>query len=201
MLAFPQGIRLANSEDLLNFADYSEVLNKINMATIEPGYKLFCSDDGIFQNYAEINIDSQHTWNLFCSLCKKLLPTEVLPIVGSAEDDEQDLFKGRYSTTIKLLEQFDRFKFYLVNDCHVQFGFASISSENIFEVFVTPTKHFKVWTNKVNVLEDIMKEYNLVQSHDLQFIDEFPRVTKNLEYSEDLYGYEDLIDFLIEAIA
>jgi hypothetical protein len=201
MLVFPKGIRLANSEDLLNFSDYSEMLNRINMAIIEPGYKLYLSDDGTFQNYAEINIDSQHIWNLFCSLCKKLLPTEVLPIVGSAEDDEQDLFKGSYSTTIKLLEQFDRFEFYLVNDCNIQFGFASVLSGNIFEVFVTPTKHFKVWTNKIDILEDVMKEYNLVQSNDLQFIDEFPRVTTNLEYSEDLYGYEDLIDFLIETIS
>jgi hypothetical protein len=197
MLVFPQGIRLANSEDLLGLPGSSEMLNKVNMAEIEPGYTLFYSDDLTVQNYAEINIDSQHIWELFCSLCKKLLPTEIQPIIGSI-DDEGDLFTGGYSNTVKLLELFEEFEFYLVNDCHIQFGFANVLSGDVFEVFITTTKHFKVWTDKIDVLEDIMREYGLVQTNGLQFIDEFPRTTIDLEYGETFYGYQDLIDHLIK---
>jgi hypothetical protein len=200
MLIFPKGIRLASSEDLLGLPDYFEMLNQVKMAKIEPGYTLFLSDDGIFKNYAEININSQDAWKLFCSLCERLLPTEVQPIIGSIDDNDDDLFKGSYSNTIKLLSRLDKFKFYLVNDCHMQFGFSSVLSEDVFEVFMTTTKHFMVWTDKIDILEDIMREYSLAQTNDLQFIDEFPRTIINLEYGEDFYEYQDLIDHLIKLI-
>jgi hypothetical protein len=181
MLIFPKGIRLASSEDLLGLPDYFEMLNQVKMAKIEPGYTLFLSDDGIFKNYAEININSQDAWKLL-------------------DDNDDDLFKGSYSNTIKLLSRLDKFKFYLVNDCHMQFGFSSVLSEDVFEVFMTTTKHFMVWTDKIDILEDIMREYSLAQTNDLQFIDEFPRTIINLEYGEDFYEYQDLIDHLIKLI-
>jgi hypothetical protein len=197
MLIFPQGIRLAGSEDLLNFPNALDILNEVNAARIEAGYTLFYADEQIAYNYAEINIDSQHAWALFCSLCEKLLPTEVQLIIGGI-DDEEELFIGRYSTTLNLLELLEQYKFYLVNDCHIQFGFVNLLSGDVFEVFIATTKHFKVWTDKVNILKDIMKDYNLPQVNDLQFIDEFPRITIDLEYSGDFYEYQDLIDHLIK---
>lgn len=201
MLVFPKGIRLANSEDLFNFPDCSEMLNKVSSAKIKPGYKLFLSDNGEFQNYAEINIDSQHIWNLFNSLCRKLLPIETITILGGIEDEEKDLFKSDYVNTLEFLEQFERFKFYFANDCNIQFGFAASLLGNVHEVFVTPTKHFRVWTDKVGVLESVMREYNLVQTNDLQFIDEFPRVTVSLEYDEVFHDHKDLISHLIEVVS
>jgi hypothetical protein len=197
MLVFPQGIRLANSEDLLGIPGSSEMLDKVNMAKIEPGYNLFHSDDRTVQNYAEINIDSQYIWALFCSLCKRLLPAESQLVIGSI-DDEESLSTGCYFNTMKSLELLEKFEFYLSNDCHIQFGLANVFSGEIVEVFVTATKHFKVWTDKIDILEDIMKEYGIIKTNDLQFIDEFSRTTINLEYGENFYGYQDLIDHLIK---
>jgi hypothetical protein len=197
MLIFPQGIRLANSEDLFGLPGSLEMLDKVNMAKIEPGYTLFHSDDRTVQNYAEINIDSQYIWALFCSLCKRLLPAENQLVIGNI-DDEESLFTGGYSNTIKSLELLEKFEFYLANDCHIQFGLANAFSGEVLEVFITATKHFKVWTDKIDILEDIMREYGLIKTNGLQFIDEFPRTTIDLEYSEAFYGYQDLIDHLIK---
>jgi hypothetical protein len=195
MIVFPKGIRLVNSEDLPGIPNALELLDKVSVARIDSGYVVVPSDDAINQKYIEINVDSDYIWPLFCSLCKELISTEACLLLGSIE--EETLFRGNYSSPIKLIELIKEFNFYLTNDCHIQFGFGTFSDADTLEIFITATKHFKVWTNKIDILERIMKEYGLPKADHLQFIDEFPRTTINLEYSEKFYGYEDLVEHLI----
>lgn len=185
-----------NSEDLLGFPDSEELLEKVSAAMIEAGYIIHSFEDPAIQMYSEININSLQAWSLFCSLCKRLLPEKSYCIIGSIDDEI--LFTSEYLDTGKIIKLFEKFKFYLVNDCHIQFGIASVLPEELCEIFVTPTKYFRVWTRRADLLEDILEEYNLIQKDDLHFIDEYPRTTINLEYKEAFYGYQDLIDHLIK---
>ncbi len=111
--------------------------------------------------------------------------------------DEEDIFIGKYSNTVETIDLLGEFEFHLVNDCHLQFGFRDESCA----VLVTATKYLKVWTDKNDVLEDITREYNLLPTDDLQFIDEFPRTTISLEYNDDFYSYEDLAKHLAAAFS
>jgi hypothetical protein len=124
MIIFPKGIRLVNSEDLLGFPDSEELLEKVSTATIEAGYIIHSFEDTKNQTYAEVNINSQQAWSLFCSLCKRLLPKKSYCIVGSIDDES--LFTSEYLDTEKSIELFEEFEFYLINDCHIQFGIASV---------------------------------------------------------------------------
>jgi hypothetical protein len=197
MIVFPKGIRLLNSDDLLGYPDTEELLKKVNAAVIEPGYIVHSSEDSKFQTFAEININPQQTWSLFSLLCERLLPEKSYCIIGNTDDE--NLFTSKYSDTKKLIELFGEFEFYLVNDCHIQIGIASALSEEFCEVFMTATKYLRIWTNKIDLLEDILKECNLIKKDDLHFIDEYPRATISLEYNEAFYGYQDLIDHLIKS--
>lgn len=195
MIVFPKGIRLLNSDDLLGYPDAEELLKKVNTAVIEPGYVVHSSEDLKIQTYAEVNINSQQTWALFSLLCERLLPEKSYCIIG--DTDNENLFTSKYSDTKKIIELFKKFEFYLVNDCHIQIGIASVLPEELCEVFITATKYLRIWTNRIDLLEDILKEYNLIKKDDLHFIDEYPRATISLEYNETFCGYQDLIDHLI----
>jgi hypothetical protein len=195
MLVFPKGIRLANSHDLLGLPNSLGLLDQVNMANIRQGYFTPSTEEIPTQKYTEINIDSSQLWLLFCSLSKNLLSINIKPMIGTI--DEEDIFIGKYSNTVETIDLLGEFEFHLVNDCHLQFGFRDESCA----VLVTATKYLKVWTDKNDVLEDIMREYNLLPTDDLQFIDEFPRTTISLEYNDDFYSYEDLAKHLAAAFS
>jgi len=119
-----------------------------------------------------------------------------MPIIG--ETDEEPLHNGRYDQTQKLLALFEPFSYYLVNDCNIQFGLVAETDTELAEVFVTPSKHFQIWTSKADVLAKVMKKHGIAESDELQFIDEFPRTTTTLKYNGEFQDYEDLIDYLVE---
>jgi hypothetical protein len=146
--------------------------------------------------HAEANVDAPQIWKVFCSLCEKLLPEEVMPIIG--EIDEEALHNGRYDKKEKLLNLFEQYQFFLANDCYIQFGLIAETKTELSEVFVTPTKHFQIWTNKPDVLVKVLEQYNITRNEDLQFINEFPRTTKALKYDNGFYSYDDLLNHLVE---
>ena len=196
MLVFPEGIRLARANEIPNSPEKSESVEKIRNAQIEQGYVSQTASESLFTCYAEANVDAPQIWQVFRSLCEALLPEEAMPIIG--EIDEEPLHNGSYDQTQKLLALFERFNYYLTNDCNIQFGLASETNTELTEVFVTPTKHFQIWTSKADILADVMKKYGIAESDELQFIDEFPRVTTALKYNDEFHDYDDLINYLVE---
>jgi hypothetical protein len=196
MLVFPEGIRLARANEIPNSPEKSESVEKIRNAQIEQGYVSQTASESLFTCYAEANVDAPQIWQVFRSLCEALLPEESMPIIG--EIDEEPLHNGSYDQTQKLLALFERFNYYLANDCNIQFGLAAETDTELNEVFVTPTKHFQIWTSKAEVLAGVMKKYGIAESDELQFIDEFPRTTTMLKYKDEFQDYEDLINYLVE---
>lgn len=198
MLVFPAGVKLATSTDIPVDPNLPELLARINSAKIEPGYIVQHVEDTLFKNYIEANVNSQDIWALFNSLCHRLLPEKVQLVIGNGDEIT---FRSKSINKQKLLELFEKFQFYLVNDCYLQFGLGSSSSVETIEIFVTPTKHFQIWANRGDLLEDIMRSHDLPRVDSLQFINEFPRVTRQIEYDRGFYGYEDLLDHLIKSVS
>jgi hypothetical protein len=197
MLVFPAGVKLATSTDIPFASNLPELLARINSAKIEPGYIVDRVEGKSFQNYVEANVNSQDIWALFHSLCNGLLPKEVQLIIGNIDGTT---FHSKYIDREKVLELLEEFQFYLVNDCLVQFGLGSSSVETI-EIFVTLTKHFQIWANREDIIEDIMRSHNLLRVDSLQFIDKFPRVTTKIEYDSGFHGYQDLLDHLMKSVS
>jgi hypothetical protein len=194
MIDLPQGIELAKPEDINNS---SELTNRINEAKINAGYTIsFCRTQS-FEYYAEVSIDIGKAWGLFHLLCKELLPITGVFLIG--EIDEEPVMIENLNI-LRLLDFLEQFKFYLCHDCHIQFGLGANLYGRTCEIFVSPTKHFQIWTDEVRIFNGIMEKFSLVEKPGLQFIDEFPRITINLSYGEDFYGYNDLINFIVREL-
>ncbi len=193
-LVFPDGIRLAKPHELPS-SDESVLLEKVRNARIEQGYVAQSASETLFTCYAEANVDATQIWKVFRSLCEALIPEEAMPIIGEIE--QESLYNGRYDQTQKLLAMFEKYDYYLANDCHIQFGLAAQSETELAEVFVTPTKYFKIWTSKADVLANVMNKHGIARLDKLQFIDEFPRVTTALNYEDEFHNYKDLINYFV----
>lgn len=196
MLSFPKGIRFVRAYEIPNDnPDKFELLEKIRNANIHQGFVLSNPiEDGKFKFYAEANINAEQIWQVFRDLCEVLLPDEAMPIIGGLDDEF--LHNGEYDEKLKLLNLFEEFKFHLANDCYVQFGLGYESDTQSFEVFVTPTKHFQIWTDDAEKLRQVMERHKVQEFEKLEFIDEFPRTTLSLVY-EQFDSYNKFIDYLV----
>ena len=65
----------------------------------------------------------------------------------------------------------------LTHDGHLQFGLIGGSAGRIEEVFVAPSKHFKVWLNDEPRFRATMQRYRLREADRLAFLAEYPRVS------------------------
>ena len=197
MLIFPAGIHLAEPHEIMGGPDKDELIEKIRHARIAPSYVIKDGNHVLYKFYAEVNVDAPKIWAVFRSLCEALLPEKATPIIG--EIDEEPLHNGKYDSVPNLLALFERFEYYLTNDCFIQFGLAGGLQTELSEVFVAPTKHFQIWTNKIEIFKAIMDDYKIPPSENLQFINEFPRVTRALKYENAFHNHDDLINHLVEA--
>ena len=196
MLIFPDGIHLSEPHEIMGGPDKDQLIEKIRHAHIAPGYVIQNADNVLFKFYAEINVDAPNVWAVFRSLCESLLPENATPIIG--EIDEEPLHNGKYDNVPNLLALFEPFEYYLANDGFIQFGLAGGSQTELAEVFVAPTKHFQIWTNNIEIFKAIMDDYKIAPSENMQFINEFPRVTKALKYGNTFHNHDDLINHLVE---
>jgi len=55
-------------------------------------------------------------------------------------------------------------------------------TEEITEIFVTPSKHFKVWLNDVESFCLVMESHKLPERTEMEFIDQYPRTTTRLSH-------------------
>jgi len=196
MLSFPKGIRFVRANEIPDSnSDKSELLEKIHNANIQQGFVISNPiDDAKFKFYAEANINAEQIWLIFRNLCEVLLPDEVMPIIGGLDDES--LHNGEYDDKSNLLNLFEEFQFYLANDCYIQFGLGYESETESTEVFVTPTKHFQIWTHDSENFRKVMEKHKIPELEKLEFIDEFPRATIPLKYNK-FDDYNELIDYLI----
>ena len=52
--------------------------------------------------------------------------------------------------------------------------------------------------DKIEIFKAVMNDYNIASYENLQFINEFPRITIPLKYKNPFYHYEDIINHLVE---
>lgn len=173
-LIFPDSLRLARFDELPGTeSERSAAWKRVQSAQIRAGYTLAATNDARFSRYAEINVDAPQIWQVFCELCRISLGPISTLVASWIDDDPIAIGSGDTASIIAILEQH---KYQLANDGFLQFGLLSDES-NIEEIFVTPTKHFKVWLNDETAFRSVMDKYDLPEQSKLSFIDEYPRTT------------------------
>jgi hypothetical protein len=198
-LEFPDGVRLARLEELPGpEPDRYAAWAHVQSAHIAPGYTIVDSNDPLFSQYAEINVNACHIWPVFCDLCQALLGP-VATLVGGMEDDEPVTIGSAEASSI--IAALERHKYQLAHDGFLQFGLVSDQDGEITEVFVAPTKHFKVWLNDEKCFRSIMDRYQLSEQTRLEFLDQYPRTTVALAEGPDVFrDHRELLNHLSDAV-
>jgi hypothetical protein len=197
-LEFPNGIRLAQLDELPG-SDSQRAVEwaRIQNARIVPGYTLTESKDPRFAKYAEINVNAPSIWNVFRDLCHVLLDPTASLIAGEVGDEPSLVGSSDTSSILNMLE---RHQYQLSHDGFVQFGLISDQGGTISEVFVAPTKHFKVWLNDERNFRAIMDRHKILEQSRLEFIDEYPRTTVALPEGPDALRPSDLLNYFENAL-
>jgi len=178
ILEFPDGVRLARLDEIPGpETDRAEAWSRMARARISPGFTLADAPDLRFRYYAEINVNASRIWAVFCDLCAELLSDPATLIAGDDDAEPREIAEGDVSKLLNILEPH---QYQLAHDGFLQFGLLNDQVEEIAEVFVTPTKHFKVWLNDIGRFHAIMKRHELGEQTKMEFIDEYPRVTTRL---------------------
>ena len=186
---FPASIRLANQEDVPRTAEWVEILAAVEKAEIVPGFVLRPGTER-FSHYAEINVDGPLIWQVFCDLCDTLLDETATVLFGEKEGEPHRLGSSHVRRLIKLLEPY---QYQLSQDGFLEFGLVSDENYLISEVYLGPTKHFKVWMNDEPGFRAVMARHALPEMRQISFLDEFPRTTTMLP--ADLISFRDPDEF------
>lgn len=176
-LILPDGVRLAQPEELPE-AQREEAAGKLSKVWIAPGAVIKPSEDERYSWYAEINVDAPKLWALFHDLCTGLLRPVATFWAGDKDDGPALVTSALRDELLDILEPL---AYQLGHDGTLQFGLVCERIDSVYEVFVAPTKHLKVWTSDRARLLSILERHGLPVVDRLSFLDEFPRVTTTLD--------------------
>jgi hypothetical protein len=196
---FPDGVRLARLEEIpgpepLRAATWA----RVQAARIAPGYTLVASDDSRFSRYAEINVNASQIWMVFRDLCQALLGPVATMVASLIDEEPVTIGSTDTGSIVAILENH---KYQLSNDGFLQFGLLCNEGGMLTEIFVAPTKHFKVWLNDEALFLAAMDEHGLQRHDRLEFIDQFPRTTVALTGEPSVIrDHTVMLDYLKEAI-
>lgn len=195
ILEFPDGIRLAHLDELPGpRPDRAAAWARIQSANIAPGFTLTESTDSRFAFYAEANVDGPRIWAVFHDLCHGLLGPQATLIISEIAHEPMPLGSAH---TLELLALLEPHQYQLAHDGWLQFGLVGQDADLLTEVFVTPTKHFKVWLSDVKCLRSVLRDHAVPEVARLDFIDEYPRTTTRLSRDKVSFGVQsELIEHL-----
>jgi hypothetical protein len=177
-LIFPNGVRLAMRDEIPGpEAERAKVWSRVEGASIGRGFVLKPSGDRTFAFYAEANVDAPQIWTLFRDLCVALLPRSGDFLFADSDDKPEVIASGSVAAILSVLESHS---YQLSHDGYLHFGIVNTKGGLVNEVFVAPTKHFKIWLNDDRALRAVMNEHGLSEVARLEFLDEYPRTTIKL---------------------
>jgi hypothetical protein len=176
-LRFPRGVRLAAEADLPTGKDKLNALARIRSANITTGFVLAATTDPSFSTYIEVNVHADEVWTVFEALALRLLPDVSAPLVGW-KDDEATL--GPYTDKAAALAVFRAHVESLQHDGFIEFGLMFQQAGKTEEVMVKASKDLQIWTNNPAIATDTLSSLGIPSVEQLQFIDEYPRVTERL---------------------
>jgi hypothetical protein len=174
-LIFPKGVRFARKNELPRGNE--EAIDRIATANITTGFVRHDEENKSFTSYFEANIHANNVFAVFRDLVTSLLPEAAAPIIGLK--DEEPIF-GPYSERDLALKAFEPHVHELQNDGFLEFGMLFGYQGKIEEVFVKSSKHIQVWTSQPELVEQVFEQNNIPLIPDLQFIDQYPMVSKSV---------------------
>jgi hypothetical protein len=146
-----------------------------------------------FRAFFEANVHAPRLWHAFRTLAEALLPEVAAPIVGVKEEDP---ILGPYTSRAAALAVLEPHAYHLQHDGFLEFGLVYQMAGVTEEVFVRSVKYLQVWTNHPDRAAETFAQLGLPEVPDLQFIDEYPRVSESLQTREGNAEWPDVVEQL-----
>jgi hypothetical protein len=192
-LVFPEGVRLARLDEIPGpEPDRAQAWSRIQAAAIRSGFKVFESADPRFAFYAEANVDAHNIWTVFSDLCGQLLGQSATLLMSEIDKEPAPIGTSDVSLILQYLEPNN---YQLAHDGLLQFGLVHQEGNEVSEVFVAPTKHFRLWFRDAALFRALMKQHGIPEVEALQFIDEYARITTPL--SPEKTPFESVHDMIL----
>lgn len=153
-------------------------VERIADARITTGFVSKVSADAGYTTYIEANIHADEVWKAFEALADRLLPAVAAPIVGW-KDENSTL--GPYTDKSAAISILRTHRESLQHDGFIEFGMIHQSQGLTEEVFVKGCKYLQIWTNQPDLAVAALLSLGLREVGNLQFIDEFPRITERAQ--------------------
>lgn len=191
----PLGIRIPKNNEYPNGYGVKSINDKRNSANIVEGFIIKEVSGEKFSYLAEINIDADKIWHVFCSLTNKLIDGVAYGILGLKEEEQ---ILSRFTKKERLINIFEKYKFELTNDGYLEFGIAYYDEDTLNEIFVSSFKYMRIWTMKKETLVEDLNSFGIKQIEDIQFIDEFPVVSEALLENafNGVSHYSEVIEYI-----
>lgn len=124
------------------------------------------------------------------------LPEVVAPLFGMSDCE---VTYGQYFDKIDVVEFLSKFKRELTQDSFMEFGLLYHDEESLVEVFIADSKYIKFWGSDSVLFQKIMRDFDLNEIENLEFIDEYPKVREPLHlFTEDITDTRELINILTQ---
>jgi len=184
-LRFPRGVRFPRRDEIPGGGP-PDAFERLKDARITTGFvsRAFDKQPGVV--YFEANAHADRVWVLFKDLALAILPAAAAPIIGVKEDEP---VLGPYTTRDAAIAVFESFIETLQHDGFLKFGVMFQRRAMTDEVFVRSAKHLQVWTTQPEIVRSVFARHSLVEVPDLQFIDEYARVTETLSLPDGRAGW------------
>ena len=191
----PLGIRIPKDNEYPEGYDVKSINDKRSSVNIIEGFIIKEVSGEKFSHYAEVNIDADKVWEVFCELTNKLFGEIVYGIIGF-KDEEPTL--SEFTEKERIIDIFKNYKFELINDGYLEFGMANYNENSLNQIFISSFKYMKIWTTKKEVLVETLNNFGIKQIENLQFIDEFPIVSEALtcNASDWIRHYSEVIEHI-----
>ncbi|MBA3352640.1 MAG: hypothetical protein H0U23_09490 [Blastocatellia bacterium] len=159
-----------------------ELIERIASANVTTGY--IRNDDGgdKYSSYLEANVHVDEVFAVFKQLALSLMPDIAAPIIGLK--DEEPTF-GPYTSREAALEVLEQHSELLANDGFLEFGITYQHSGRVEEIFVKSSKYLQIWTNQPDSAANVFYEAGIPAVATLEFIDEYPMVSKSINRRGD----------------
>lgn len=200
-LELPLTLRVPTIDEIPVDSGVSELLEKRKTANIVEGYVLHSKDDNPdhanlgFNFYAEINIHNSNLWNLFMVLSKEM--PETIAVLFGYEGDE--LHYGDYADREKTLHFLSNYSKEIIGDTFIEIGLIFHSEDELIEIFISESKYIKFWGVNEASFVQIMNDFNLKQTNDIEFVDEYPKIREALRlFDETAIETDDLIQIFVK---
>jgi hypothetical protein len=190
-LIFPEGVRFPRDDEFP--AGYEADRERLARARLTTGYVRREHAGAGFRAFFEANVHAPQLWAAFRTLAEALLPAVAAPIVGVKDEDP---ILGPYTTRAAALAVLEPHARHLQHDGFLEFGLIYQVAGVTEEVFVRNVKYLQVWTNHPDRAVETFASLGLPEVPDLQFIDQFPRVSESLQTSDGYAEWPGVVEQL-----